>query len=460
MKAIINKFISTHWDHYRPLLLALSGGPDSRLLLELLCELQEELKFPLAIAHVDHRWRQSSEEEARELQLLAESRNLTFHLKILNPTSLKGNLEAACRTERLSFFRQLCLLYDYQAVFLAHHADDRNETVLKKLFEGASLSNLNALHPITVIDELTIWRPLLSIRKDKLVEELQRRSIRPFEDETNQDPRFLRGRLRTSILPFLNETFGKNIHSHLQTLSDESQELQDYLNNQISAQLSKAIEGPFGWLLDLSDGTKITNGQLPISIFELKYLIKSFCMKAQLPISKQALQEAAHFLTQGAAGKSLSCGQGMLYIDRYCLFAVPKKVCIKNVPINLTPGEHIFGPWQVIVENQSETSNFDNALPQQDWRSAWQGTSKVNLEYSDLPYTLSIAQSGCHYQQKSSLRKWWNNAKVPFFMRSLLPVIMENHLVKHEFLSGKQQQVLTDKLPTVNIILNWKKQET
>lgn len=452
IKTLIDTFITAHWDHRSPLLLALSGGTDSRLLLELLCELQQQLKFPLAVAHVDHRWRHSSEAEAKELQRLVEKRGLPFHLKVLDPTSIKGNLEAACRTARLHFFKQLSLLHGYQAVFLAHHADDQAETVLKRLFEGVSLPYLKALRPVTAIDELTVWRPLLEIRKDVLIEELQKRSIHAFEDETNQDPRFLRGRMRTCILPFLNGAFGKSIHAHLQTLSDETQELQDYLNSRISTPLSNIIEGPFGSLLDLKES-------MPLATFELKHLIRSFCMKASLSISKQALLEAVCFLTQGAAGKSLSCGKGMLYIDRDCLFALPKLYSISTPPLKLTPGEHDFGPWQVSVEYGSTSPSFNTEVSKQTgWRSVWQGASKAILKGSESPYTLSMAQPGSHFQQKSSLRKWWNNAKVPFFLRSLVPVVMENQLVKHEFLSGKMQpQTLANPLPTVNITIKWKK---
>lgn len=450
MKTIIKKFISTHWNHQSPLLLALSGGTDSRVLFELLCDLQVEISFPLAIAHVDHRWRASSSAEAKQLQELAEKRNLPFHLKVLDPASLKGNLEAACRAERLVFFKELCQHHGYQAVFLAHHADDQAETVLKKLFEGTSLPYLNALRPATVIDGLNIWRPLLNVRKEQLIEELQRRSILAFEDETNEDPRFLRGRMRTSMLPFLNETFGKSVHASLQMLADEAQELHDYLDSQVSWLLSKVIVGPFGLMLDLKD-------HLPKSAFEVKHLIRCFCLKAQLPISKQALQEATHFLVEGAANKSLSCSHGMLYIDRYQLFAMPEVHSIENILIELTPGKHLFGPWHVLVETFSSRQKLEpKSNTQTDWKSAWKGTVDVHLESPTIPYALSMAPPACRFQQVTTLRKWWNDAKVPCFMRALFPVVMENDAVKHEFLSGKkQQQALTDKLPIVSITINW-----
>lgn len=451
MKALIHTFITSRWDFRSPLLLALSGGPDSRLLLELLCEVQKQLNFTLAVAHVDHRWRQTSEAEAKELQLLAENRGIPLHLKILDPTSLEGNLEAACREERLCFFRRLCRQHGYQAVLLGHHADDQAETVLKKLFEGVSLPYLNALKPVTVIDALTLWRPMLSIRKEKLIEELQRRSIQAFEDETNQDPRFLRARMRTSILPFLNATFGKSIHAHLRTLGNEAQELQDYLDDRVFPLLSKIVEGPFGSLLDLADS-------MPLAALELKHLIRSFCKRARINISKQALQDAGCFLAQGASDKSLSSRPGMLFIDRYRLFAIPETYSPVNPALKLTPGEHDFGPWQVLVESLAPAPGCDdNDFEHPDWRSVWKGSSQVILKDNDFPYTLSYARHGAHFQSGTTLRNRWSTAKTPFFLRALVPVIMENGFVKHEFLSGRiQGRTPTNSEPTVKITIKWK----
>lgn len=477
IKALLQKFISTHWDQRSPLLLALSGGTDSRLLFELLHELQNEMHFRLDIAHVDHGWRSASSHEADSLESLALKKKHSFHRKTLDPALLKGNLEAVCRLERQQFFRELCKEHGYQAVFLGHHADDQAETVLKRILEGASLSRLAALQPVTLINELILWRPLLNIPKKDLNEELQRRGITAFDDETNRDSRFLRGRMRTSLLPFLDQTFGKSTRSNLQLLSQDAQELKVYLDEKVSNYMESIISGPFGSLLNLKEN-------FPQAPIEQKHLIQLFCLKTCLSISRQALQKAHFFLNKGAANKFLSCGQGFLYIDRYRLFSLKTfnletladqnfdqatrqptswplqgQIFTANNLIKLTPGLHSFGPWQILVGQEKYSKGDYQSTHETNWQTAWQGTAQAHLPLSNTDYFLGMPQ--CENQQRhlSSLNKKWNNAKVPSVMRHLLPVILQNDCVVHEFLTGKQKEPLTDKWTTVKITFNPEKTE-
>lgn len=430
MKATLRQFIASKWNQKSPLLLALSGGPDSRLLLEFLVELKEEMHFKLAIAHVDHRWRTTSQSEARILENLAANLNLPFHLKVLNPTLLCGNLESACREERLRFFKQLSKEHGYQAVILGHHADDQSETVLKRLFEGATLANLFALKPETELDGLALWRPLLPFKKKLLLQELEKRSIAAFHDETNDDPKFLRSRFRSHILPYLNKAFGKEISTHLVHLGQEALELNEYLSEKIRPILSKTIVGPFGAMLDLTEG-------VPAASIEQKHLISSFCRQNNLSISRQAIQEAAKFLANGSSGKFISCGPGMLSVDRQLLFALPQKIPSPNShqKLALEPGNYLFHGWKVSVKNfiasHEQTSTH--------WRTAWQGEAKVILPMAETPYHLQFFEEGDHYLSISNLGKWWNNAKVPSFFKRFVPIIGHHDLIIHEFLTGKNR---------------------
>lgn len=162
---ILSKFLIQHRKTNKPLLLALSGGPDSLALFHLLLEVSKEHSIPFAIAHVDHGWRPESGTEAEILKELAQKHDLGFHLKKLDPKSLEGNLEDACRSERLQFFKELCQAHEYEAVLMGHHADDAAETVLKRLFEGSSLKAVAGLQEVSCYDDLQIWRPLLKKTK-------------------------------------------------------------------------------------------------------------------------------------------------------------------------------------------------------------------------------------------------------------------------------------------------------
>ena len=417
MKNVVYRFLNKHYDSNKPVLLGLSGGPDSLVLLDVLLKYQDSLS--LGIAHVDHGWRSESGEEAAQLQTLAKKLSLPFHLKRLDPKNISGNLEAGCREERLNFFRNLCQEHGYQAVLLAHHADDQAETVLKKFFEGSSLPYLSGMQPITQVDGLILWRPMLEVTKKEILDWIKSHHLKPFEDVTNFDTAYLRGRFRTRIIPQLSEEFGKEISPSLRRLSQEAQELKQYMDERLHPYLIQINRGPHGIYLD----------QFPESLFEIKYLVRKLCESENFCLSHDLLKTAAHLIQNGAANRKVEKGNHTLFIDRGQLFIV-------HQPIELLIREHHplldgsrYGPWKVSIKTTTTTDQTT------DWKSVWSGKIHVNLPKGD--YTLGPPVMNGFYPRTSPLNKWWNNHKVPAFLRHAVPVIWEGSKIQHEFLTGK-----------------------
>lgn len=306
MLNVVVNFLKERCNGEKPVLLAFSGGPDSLALFHLLIESCHAKKF--AVAHVDHGWREESASEAREIASMAEKYQLTFHLKTLDPAAMSGNLESACREERYRFFASLCKEHDYQGVLLAHHADDVAETVLKRALEGVALPYLHALRPEVVIHGVKVWRPFLSVSKKQLLNWLEERKLKGFEDKTNLDPRFLRGRFRAQLLPYLSEMFGKKISSGLCQLSQEAGELRDYLDDRIAPYLDDLVDKGTGeYTLDLRK-------HCPSHLFELKYLIRQFCKKGDFMLSRDCVHKAAVFLLKKSFNKVFLTKHGKLKI--------------------------------------------------------------------------------------------------------------------------------------------------
>lgn len=307
------KFFKEYRKTDRPLLLAFSGGPDSLALLRLLVECRERLPLTFAVAHVDHGWRAESNEEAAQIALMVDELKVPFHVTKLDPKQMAGNLEAACREARLQFFAALCKEHEYEAVLLAHHADDQAETVLKRTLEGVTLPYLSALSLESHIYGMKVWRPLLAISKDNLLHWLGQRGLKGFDDATNRDPKFLRARLRTQVLPALSEMFGKEVSSGLCAIGMEAGELRSYLDERVAVYLKNIVNGSKGYSLDL-------NEQCPDSLFELKYLLRQFCKTGSFILRRDCIGQAARFVQQKTANKCFQAGSGStlrtLYIDR------------------------------------------------------------------------------------------------------------------------------------------------
>ena len=117
----LNFFLSKHSHPHKsdPFILGLSGGADSLSLFYALLA----CKIPFIIAHIDHGWREQSENEAKQLSQLAIAHNIPFYLKKLDPRQIQGNLESGCRKERYLFFKELCKETGAQGVILGHHAN-------------------------------------------------------------------------------------------------------------------------------------------------------------------------------------------------------------------------------------------------------------------------------------------------------------------------------------------------
>ncbi len=165
---------------------------------------------------------------------------------------MNGNLEADCREARLHFFEELCQQHGYQAVILGHHAGDLVETVFKRVLEGASLPYLCGLNEVTVIRNLMLWRPLLPFHKKDILEALNALHLSPFEDATNKDPKFLRGRLRTRIFPQLAREFGKEINTSLERIGARIQRTQRISDVSAKYELDSIESGPWGLFLDFT----------------------------------------------------------------------------------------------------------------------------------------------------------------------------------------------------------------
>lgn len=313
LKTTFKAFLEEHAQAKSPLILGLSGGVDSLCLFDLLRE-NRSFYSVLHIAHVDHGWRKESAAEAMEVEELARLHDLPFHLHMIEKHRLKGNLEDACRNERMRFFLDLAKQYKAQAIVLGHHANDQAETVLKRLFEGSSCLSAYGMRPAALWEGVAIWRPLLRSSRSDIVKYMTGQGRKWMEDPTNSDQNFLRARMRKSLIPLLSREFGKNIIDPLCRIGSELKEVADYLAFATKPCQPREISGPFGICYDFSQSP-------PKQLIEWKFLVKSCCGNMDFPINHEKLQAAALLLSTGAANKKIRCGAKELTIDKKTLFS-------------------------------------------------------------------------------------------------------------------------------------------
>ena len=197
-------------------LLAVSGGPDSMAMLHALSMLREPFGLVLSAHGVDHGLRAGAADELELARAFAEKLGVPYSTSRLK-LAKAGNLQARAREARYASLRRRAAALGASLIATAHHADDRAETVLLRLLRGSGIAGLGVL-PVHAKDLL---RPLIRATRADIEAHLYRHRIPFSNDPSNRDPRFLRVRVRSQLMPLLAE-LSPAIVQHLTRLADEA----------------------------------------------------------------------------------------------------------------------------------------------------------------------------------------------------------------------------------------------
>jgi tRNA(Ile)-lysidine synthase len=206
----------------RGYLVGVSGGVDSRVLLQILLE----AGFTnLVICHLDHRLRGSdSEREKRLIRQLASRLKLSLVQEQVEGWPQKLSLETAARQARQRFFARAAKQFGASHVFLGHHGDDQVETFLFNILRGAGSIGQAAMRPETRISadgvDLTVVRPLLHVWKQEIRDYAKKRRLKFSEDATNAENKFTRNRIRNLLVPEIERILGRPFKSNLLRLCE------------------------------------------------------------------------------------------------------------------------------------------------------------------------------------------------------------------------------------------------
>lgn len=181
------------WEPGDRVLVAVSGGRDSVVLLDLLCETAGVHGARLELGTVDHGTRAGSAGDADFAAALGAARGLPVHRFALGLGA--GASEATCREARYAALRSV----GAARVAVAHHRADQAETVLLRLLRGTGPAGLAAMRPRAG----DLVRPLLGLDPGDLAAWAASRGLGWREDPSNGDPRHLRNRVRAELLPLL-----------------------------------------------------------------------------------------------------------------------------------------------------------------------------------------------------------------------------------------------------------------
>lgn len=227
------------------MLVACSGGADSVALLKLFHAVNQSdhWHWELIVGHVNHqlRGRESTRDELF-VRNLAKSLQLPFRSRKLN---LKRSGEKRAVSENVARDGRYQALLTMAAgsrcdvILLAHHADDQAETILMRLLRGAGVTGLAGMSEKERRGDVQLVRPLLPWPGEQLKKWLTHIRQPWREDLSNQDPRYLRNRIRHELLPIL-ETYQPRIRELLQRNARHDRAAADFLKQHARALLRTA----------------------------------------------------------------------------------------------------------------------------------------------------------------------------------------------------------------------------
>lgn len=202
------------------ILLAVSGGADSMLMLHLFTN----AGFPVAVAHCNFGLRSSeSDGDEKFVAEYCEKHNLTCYIEHFNTTEFalqEGiSIEMAARDLRYEWFNHLLDQHGYDYLATAHHQDDVIETFLINLSRGSGIKGLSGIQPKSG----RIIRPMLFTNRAEIMDYCQQMSIDYRTDSSNLDIVYKRNLIRQQILPLLEEVnpaFRRNALKTIENLNE------------------------------------------------------------------------------------------------------------------------------------------------------------------------------------------------------------------------------------------------
>ena len=227
--------------------IAVSGGVDSVVLLDVFANLADTYKFQISIAHYNHNLRDAASlEDEKFVNNLAETYNIPFYTasgKVKQYAEKNGmSIEEAARFLRYTFFERTTRTINAKFIATAHTSDDSAETFLLNLFRGAGLTGLSGI-PVKrqFVKDVIIIRPFLRFPKQALIDYADKRGLQWRDDETNLQDKYVRNKIRLDLIPKLKKDYSPAINEVINRAAKLIQGADRIIHNYVKTHLQKLL---------------------------------------------------------------------------------------------------------------------------------------------------------------------------------------------------------------------------
>ncbi|HYQ86503.1 MAG TPA: tRNA lysidine(34) synthetase TilS [Bacteroidota bacterium] len=406
-------------DRGEKIILAVSGGLDSMVMLDALDNIKRESQLTLSVAHFNHQLRgiEADRDEAL-LRSVALARGLECYVERANTRAVaeaqKLSVEECGRNLRYAFFDRLRSSLGYQKIATAHHADDNAETILFNLFRGAGVHGLSGI-PVRRNDQ-SIIRPLLFATRKQIGEYAADRKLSYREDASNADRQYTRNFLRHDVIPLIRQNINPNLIRTLSRTAELFDQLEDYLKEQVGKVMP-------GLLVAGSEGSVI----LDLTAFRVQpvFLQEHVLLHAAREFTAREIDfgtvKTMLRVAGGETGTSCSIAKdAVFYRNRDQL------IFLRNN--RLTPFQHRIELKRIY---QFDRFGFGSAASAQALLSTDPNIEFVDADTLAPECLLRNWKEGDWFiplgmQEKKKLSDFFIDEKIPLFQKTAIPILVSN----------------------------------
>ncbi|WP_282038052.1 tRNA lysidine(34) synthetase TilS [Saccharicrinis aurantiacus] len=326
-------------------LVALSGGADSMVLLHLL----SQANIPVIAAHCNFNLR-GSESDADEgfVRTQCKHRGIKLYVKHFETKEYaathKVSIEMAARDLRYTWFNKLIENEGANYIATGHHKDDSIETFFLNLTRGTGIKGLMGIKPKVG----NIIRPLLTFTRTQIEEFCKQEHIQYVTDSSNLESVYTRNKIRNKILPLfkqINPSFAETMMQNMDVLS------------QVEAIKDSSIEAIRNRIVVDQDGEMLISRK---HLNELDHLLLFlFDLLKPLTFNSSQIKEIATCLNTKSSGKQFFSRTHRLIIDRFNIIVLPKEEGIDESLFFIDSSvKSITDPLQIDINSNIEAAEY------------------------------------------------------------------------------------------------------
>jgi tRNA(Ile)-lysidine synthase len=392
-----------------PALVAVSGGLDSVVLLDLLHRTATPCR-ELVVAHADHGIHPDSTSVARQVAARAAELGLRCELGRLALGAEAG--ETSAREARYAWLFALREQVGAAVIFTAHHADDQTETVLMRALEGSGPGGLSGMRPVSG----AVARPLLRFQRVELARYARERRLPVWVDPANSDPGHLRSWIRCDLLPSIRKRL-PDVDAKLRRLGSHAAREREAWRQAIDH---------FPGLDPRAERGGISVAAAPLRAYDSALahtVLIAAARRAGFAMGSRRAASVLRLAAAGVSGREVPLGGGWraeLVFDRIRIVRGEEPAASEALALEGRSGEQLWGEWRISWRPEAAPERQQRAA-----RTAWfESDALVVRPWAPGDKVRPLAGTG-----RRLVVRCFQDARVPRRSRTCWPVLAARDLV-------------------------------